>query len=277
MNIHALNLKPLNTGKLLQLVEEGILVFNGIELCDQWGNIRALSINDQDLPSFELNTYKSALIDWGGVISHLVDVRNITIELYIQWDDKEDFYNRVLAFKKQISRREAPLIITVGSTVMQTKASVISFERNEFIGEAGGRFTLNLRTVENYQDQTPTYQAYPSIVGDIQVWIVNEGHRQTDLSFYLAFTNAVLLDDVTVEVNWFPITVNYSFSPWDILFIDSDTGRTEVNGTLVEFDGVIPSIETNFDLAWFNPVEFKFTLGSTVDVDITAFYTKQYL
>jgi len=87
MNQYPLNSIPLNTSTIaytLLPIPLGVLIFNDQELCNFDEGIAALTDNRLDLPNFNLVSYKSPLIDNGGVVSHFVNDRDLEFEVYIK-------------------------------------------------------------------------------------------------------------------------------------------------------------------------------------------------
>ena len=113
-------------------------------------------------------------------------------------------------------------------------------------------------------------------MANISAWITNLWHRDTDLNITMSFTNAVALTDFTITTNGFPITITENINPWDVIFIDWVTGIVQLNAVDINYDWLLPFLQTNPSLLWFNPVIFEFNAGSTVDVNIVLFYTKQF-
>ena len=255
----------------------GVLIFNQQELCAfAEDGISALTTNQIDLPNFNLISYKSPLVDNGWVVSHFITDRDLEFEIYIQGDDQVDYEDKVQAFKKKIIRQEGLLQLNIGSLSLQCTASVTEFKRTDNDAPYAGTFSLKFKSLTNYTDWFQTQLSYLNIMAWFQGWLINEGHRESDLSITMSFTNAVALNEVVVLVNDYPITITETINVWDILFIDSVDGRVQLNAVDINYDWLLPFLKTNPDAWWFNPIEFQFNWGSTVDVNITMFYNRQF-
>jgi hypothetical protein len=278
MNNNRLNSVPLN-GKstpVLISIPVWVIIFNQQDLCTSEEWINTLTTNQLDLPTFNLVSYKSPLVDNWGVVTHLITQRDLEFEVYIKWDDREDFEDKVQAFKKKIVQREWTLQLKIGSQSLVCTASVTEFKRTERDAPYASTFSLKFRSLDNYTEPFLTQLSYLNTVANFQWWITNEGHRETDLSITMSFTNAVALTQIVVETNWFPLTINQTINVWDVLFIDSVTWVVQLNAVNIDYDWLLPFLQTNPSLTWFNPVEFTFNGWSTVDVNIVLFYTKQF-
>jgi hypothetical protein len=271
---------PMNTqtnAYALIPVALGTLIFNQQELCafaEDW--ISVLKDNKIDLPNFNLVSYKSPLVDNGWVVSNLISDRDLEFEIYIKGNDRVDYEDKVQAFKKKIIRQEWTLQLVIGSQSLICTATQNWFKQTENDSELAGTFNLKFKSLTNYTDWFQTQLSYLNILGWFQGWITNEGHREADLSITMSFTNAVALNTVTVLVNDYPITISETINPWDILYIDSVEGRVQLNAIDVNYDWLLPFLKTNPDISWFNPIEFQFNWGSTVDANITMFYNRQF-
>lgn len=279
MNNNQLNSIPLNVSSapVLVPIPLWVLIFNQQELCAfAEDGISVLTTNQIDLPNFNLVTYKAPLIDNGGVVSHLITDRNLDFEVYIQGDDQVDYENKVQAFKKKIILTEWTLQLNIGSQSLFCRASVTEFKKTEKDAPYAGTFSLKFKSLESYHEGFQTQLSYLNVMWDISAGITNEWHRETELSMTMSFTNAVALNEITITSNWYPLTISETINPWDILYIDGVNGNVQLNTTVLNYDWILPSMQTNEALWWFNPVIFAFNAGSTIDVNITMFYVKQY-
>lgn len=280
MNKSPMNSIPMNTSTVaytLLPIPLGTLIFNQQELCAfAEDGISALTTNQLDLPNFNLVSYKSPLVDNGWVVSHFITDRDLEFEIYIQGDDQVDYEQKVQAFKKKIVKQEWTLQLTIWGQSLYCTASVTNFKRTENDAPYAGTFNLQFKSLDSYTDWFQTQLSYLNVLGSFQGWITNEGHRESDLSIVMSFTNAVALTEVVVLTNGYPITITETINPWDILNIDAVNGKVELNAVEINYTWLLPFLGTNEATNWFNPVEFQFNAGSTVDANITLFYTKQF-
>ena len=278
MNKFPLNSIPLNTitaQYALLSIPIGVLIFNDQELCVSEEGITALSSNQLDLPNFNLVSYKSPLIDNGGVVSHFITDRDLEFEIYIKGSDRVDYEDKVQAFKKKLVIQEWTLQLTIWSESLFCRASVTEFKRTERDAPYAGTFSLKFKSLENYQPLTQTQLSYLNVTWNISAGITNFGHRETDLSITMSFTVATALTDITITINGYPITISNTFNPGDVLYIDWVNWKVELNAIEINYDGLLPLLLTNPSLSGFNPVVFDFNVWSTVDVNIVMFYNQQ--
>jgi len=237
-------------------------------------NIRVKAINYDDEWNIDLNTFDAPRVDWWWVLWHFWRAKDITFLLSIKWSTTSDLNNLIDELKNKTQKTEWRLEIEVNSVVRRCKASIISlkFNRQYFHTTFLSDVELTFKTIEPHRQKKLSKSYYFEKTSNSQEDIYNSGTRETNPVFYMTFkTGSVWVTISTITINWYAITVAWTFNVWDSLIINCEDKIVLKNGSPVDFAWVFPILQTGS-----NPVFFTYTF-TTLSVDVICLFNEKFL
>jgi len=260
------------TNTPLQTTTVGNFIFNGFNLSD-CGEIALDTINYDDMNRIQIDTYDSPRTDWWWVLGYYVKGKNITAKIIMIKDTEDELNDAIDELKVKLFKQEWLLKIKVNGTYRQAKASVtdISFNRDFEKKTILSNVSVSRVMMENFQDEDPTYNTdiwvnVPVVNFDIE----NIGAR-ADYLFYIIFgTWLSWVNTISIEKDWYTLTINQSIANNDILIIDWVNKSVIHNGISIDYDWPFLQLENGS-----NPIVMN--INGTYIADITWLYHVNYL
>lgn len=233
-----------------------------------------------DVTGVDIAQYVSELIDGGGVLQKKYWPKVITLSLMIQWTSHNDLVERMGQLKKNTQAVEAPFDLVVLWETRRYTATVtgITFPRFSKNDDYLEGIQMNiLITSPLWSLINPTSTLVSGITADFQKIIDNESDVPVFPNIIIAFRaswNAVTEVGVNLKKMWdvtgYDLTVTETITNNDVLIIDYVSKIVTLNGTEVNFGGIMTAMEL-----WYNVFDFDFT--GTVSADAYISYKKIYL
>jgi len=171
--------------------------------------------------------------------------KNIKITWSIKTTTREELLNELIKIRWQAQNQY--LVIKENGKHYKLKW-VFNFEPIEnhynitFI-----RYEFNFESYEYLQDYNTLtkYWTYTEPKFVFSNWWI-----KTSKFWIVILSNSLFIPTITVKINWYSLTINESFTAWDVLFIDWYTPTITKNWDLIDFTWEIPFLEP-----WYNEIE----------------------
>lgn len=252
------------------IATQEVIAFDGYGLQNE--NIITTKIDHDDLTKVALSTFDLPRADGGGVLSRFYRGREIKLEVTVKSDTAENFQILVDTFKKNLSKTEGNLDITINGEIRRIKATatIVDFSRQNY-NVTYANASVVFTTVEPYfYAASPQSWFFPGYAASFDEEITNQGSTSSNPTFYFIFGAGTAVTEIVITAFNRVLTITENFAPWDLLIIDSINKTITKNGTIIDFTGMFPSFP-----AGSCPFSVDFT--GTVLIDFTLLVPKNYI
>ena len=250
----------------------GNFVFNWVDLSDCW-ELAIDTSNYDDINQIDLDTYQAPRTDWGGVLWYYVRGKNINIKMIIKKNTEAELNDMIDYLKLKLFKKEWLLKIKVNWKYRQVKANLTSLDFNRDFESVWilSNVALSFKTMENFADENATYGTETGVNTPTLSLDINNIWMRTDYVLYLIFgAGVVWTQNITVQKDWYTMTINQAITDWGILIIDWINKKVSYNGVDIDYDWPFVQIENGS-----NPV--LLSIDWTYIADITYLYFLNYL
>lgn len=250
----------------------GKLVFNSFNLSDCW-ELSWDTSNYDDMNKIDIDTYDAPRIDGGWVLGYFVRGKSLKFSLVVKKNTEQELNEFIDDFKLKLFKKEWYLRILVNGKYRQVKASLTSLEFNRDFEKPTylTNVSLSFMAMENFKDETSTYWTETSVFSPTLSLDINNTGARTDWSLYFIFWAWVSnCDEITIQKDWYTLTINETMADWDILIVDWQTKQVLHNWVSIDYDWPFTQIDT-----WSNPI--LVSVNWTYIADITYLYFVNYL
>lgn len=267
-----LNTNPLNTLAVNEInapssVAQGLLVIGGLDISS--GSYGVTDI--QDLPISDVSGYDIPQNNGKGFLSSFQRGRNITMNVYISWEDKNEFIKNLDAFKKACYTENTLLEWRYDDEIRKTKVNCVSNP------SVFNNYNINFIEVKVsfvayepfwYKDSYQSTSVF-SQTADFQEEISTIGTAESEVVAYILFW-ATNTTQVKMEIWENEIVIDHAFSDNDILKIDGENKRIYLWGQKLDYSGIFPYMSPGQNF-------FKFTINGTFTCDVLILNKKTYV
>jgi hypothetical protein len=251
-------------------VYQDTIAFDGYWL--QNSSVRTVLIDSDDLGKIDLSTFDLPRDDGGWVLSKYYRGRQMHLKVTVTMDTPENLNAKIDEMKRELSKTEGNLDITVNGEIRRIRATVtgVKFAR-KYYNLTFVQGDITLATVEPFfravNDQSWLFEWRGA---DFWEEISHGWSADADPRFYYLFGSGTSASGLSLTCGSRTIVVNQTLSPGDILVIDCDQKTVLHNGILVDYSGMF---------AVFSPGSnpFHTVVSGTALADLTAIVAKNYL
>ena len=251
------------------------IVFNGFSL--QSSTVITVESTWDDPPKRDLKTFKVPRDDGEGVISDFYRRKIIRMQGIIKGTSKEDLNNNIDEFKKETSALEGNLDIKINDETRRFKATMTLqkvFKRKNF-------HVTFVPFVIEFAVLTPFGQSieflFDELLAESQLnltrQIENLGTATAKPLFTIFMPTVNSITEISIEntTTSEKIIITKAYANNDVLQVDSEEKIVKINGSIVDYLGVFPSLGINTNS--FNLV----LTGTSIVYNLTTKYLKTYL
>lgn len=247
------------------------LVFNWFTLSDCWELARDTS-NYDDMNKIDIDTYEAPRIDWGWVLWYFVRWKSMNFKIVVMKNSEAELNTAIDDIKLKLFKKEWILKIKVNGVYRQVKANLTSLSFNRDFEKPTMLTDVNLSflAMENFADENATYWTEVGVNTPTLSLDINNTWARTDYSLYFIFGAGTNTTEITIEKDWYTMTIQQAITPWDILIVDWINKQVLYNNTPIDYDWPFVQIEYGS-----NPI--LVSINWTYIADITYIYYVNYL
>lgn len=247
-------------------------IFDWFNISDCW-EISVDTSNYDDMNRIDLDTYESPRTDWGWVLWYYLRWKIINIKVVVIKDTEEELNTLIDTMKLKLFKKEWILKIRVNWKYRQAKCNLTSLQFNRDFEKKTilTNVLISFATMENLHDENTTYNT--------EVWVntptlsldINNNWARADYELYMIFWSGIVWTNlITIQKDWYTMTISQAISDWDILIIDWVEKQVTINGSQIDYDGPFVQLQN-----WSNPI--LVSINWTYIADITYLYYVNYL
>lgn len=253
-------------------VYEGQVVYNGYVL-HQTNNCYLNFLNSNNGSSLELNNFDIPNDDGEGNNSYFYRSKEIAVKGMLKANTAEELQEIRDEFKMFLSKQNQILQINFNGQIRKANAFVLGLEglfEDKHYNINWIPFEIRFQILSGYwEDIRSTSITYESITTNLLEEIVNNGTFKTDPKIILNFSSATV-SGVNITVNNSEISITETIKNGDLLIIDSAEKTVTLNGSVIDFDGVFPTLETGAN-------SILVDIDGTFTVDVSILYVKRFI
>jgi len=250
-------------------------MIDGISIQDcVWVFIQEINYNDINEISF--GSFDSPQSDGWGVVGYYVHWKTLDLSMVVKWQSEAELNTYISNIKQTFYGKNKTLSILVDWEQRNAQVNLLSLEFNQKQGEKTllTEVRATFRAMNDFYDSAVQSDAFLWIVGDWTEDILNYWEKTAHAKVYMVFGAwIVALNEVKLLLWWYTTTVSETIADWDVLIFDWQEKEVTLNGDIIDYVWPIDLLLEN----WSNLMTWEFEWWSTVLVDITVVYNKNYL
>lgn len=267
LNWTAINTLAINKSLVPATAGQGLLSINWLDIAS-W-NIKATNISDN--AEAQLSAYDIPQNNGRGFLSYFNRWRNITMTVYVKWEDKQDLIKNIDLLRKNCFKEQSILDWKIDGEIRRIKVNCTSFP------QTFNHYNIDWIKLEIWFTCLDPFwykidNQSTSIFWKTETFreeITNEGTAESEVTAYFIF-GATDTTELKMKVWDEEIIINESLNDNDIVKIDGENKEVLINEVSVDYDGIFPQMKqwTNF---------FDFTINWTFIVDVIILNKKNFV
>lgn len=267
LNWTTINKLTINKSLVPTSAAQGLLSINGLDIAT--GNIKATNISDS--AESQLSAYDIPQNNGRGFLSFFNRWRNITMTVYVKWNDKADFIANIDLLRKNCYTKNSILDWKIDWEIRRIRVNCSSFP------QTFNHYNIDWIKLEIWftcldpfwykidNQSTSIFQKTESFREEI----TNQWTATSEINAYFIF-GATDTTELKMKVWDEEIILNYNFSWNEIVKIDGENKLVLVNDVSVDYSWIFPELKqwTNF---------FDFTIDWTFIVDVFILNKKNFV
>lgn len=236
---------------------------------------RLIESNHDDVGSIAYETFNSPRSDGGSALSKYYRTKTINLTIVISWQSEEELNDAIDDLKLATSKMEWFLDITINGIVRRWKATLtgLKFNRRSYNVDFLQNVQLSFSCVDPIAFAVnPMTETFSQVSWMIEFEISYTWKVSTDPTIYLIMNQALWLNEINIETNWFLLNIQKVINTGDVITIDGESKLVKVNWTAVVYSWPFPIMES-----WINHFSISMNEESLTNYDAVIIYQKKFI